>query len=84
MSSKKGKMVTCCRCENWVFLEFIGKEHGDGGYTTWDKFEELPEGWLYASQFGDLCPECAREFKTWVNEFFNGKVAPSWKIGGDR
>ena len=80
MSEKKGKMITCCRDDNFIFLEYLGKGDMDGGYTTWDRFEDLPEDWLYDNLFGYLCPECAREFKKFMFDFFNGNVAPAWKL----
>lgn len=78
MSEKKGKMVTCCRCDNFIFLEYLGKGQADGGYTTWDKYEDLPDTWLEDSRFGHLCPDCAEEFRLWANEFFNGQQAYVW------
>ena len=79
-SGQKGKMIICCRDDNFVFLKYLGKGNADGGYTTWDKFEDLPKEWLYDSRFGYLCPECAKEFKIFVNKFFNGNLAPVWKL----
>ena len=79
-SGQKGKMIICCRDDNFVFLKYLGKGNADGGYTTWDKFEDLPKEWLYDSRFGYLCPECAKEFKIFVNKFFNGNLAPDWKL----
>lgn len=80
MSEQKGKMVTCARDDNFVFLKLIGKGEADGGYTVWDKFEPLPDNWLFDMDFGYLCPACAMKFKTFVNEFFDGKVSDKWKL----
>lgn len=80
MSGTKGMMIRCCRDDNFVFLKYLGKGDTDGGYTTFDRYEDLPDDWLYDSRFGYLCPECAKEFKEFVNEFFNGRVAPCWKL----
>ena len=68
-SGQKGEMIICCRDDNFVFLKYLGKGDMDGGYTTWDRFEDLPKEWLYDSRFGYLCPECAKEFKIFVNKF---------------
>ena len=32
-SEQKGKMITCCRDNNFVFLKYIGKGDADGGYN---------------------------------------------------
>lgn len=69
MPAVKGQLVTCTRCSNHVFLKYLGKNETDGGYTVWDKFEDLPKGWLYETEFGYLCPECAEEFKRLVTNF---------------
>lgn len=80
MSEQKGKMITCSRDNNFVFLKYIGKGEADGGYTTWDEFEPLPKEWMYQSECGYLCPECAKQFKIFVNKFFNGNVCYKWKM----
>lgn len=79
MPSDKGKLITCDRCGRTVFLKCLGKGVADGGYTTWDKYEELPKEWLYENQFGYLCEECADRFRTWVYDFIGDKLAPVWK-----
>ena len=83
MSNKyeqRGKMIRCKRDDNFVFLKYLGEKDLDGGFSRYDNFEKLPEDWLYENEFGYLCPECAREFKTFMTNFFNGEVAPCWKI----
>ena len=80
MSVVYGKLVTCSRCGATIFLKYLRKGDTDGGYTKYDIYEELPEDWLNGTEFGDLCPECTLEFKTWVNQFFNGKVCYKWKL----
>lgn len=80
MSAEKGLLVRCCRDDNFIFLKYLGKGDADGGYTTWDKFEKLPDDWLYETQFGYLFPECAKQFKKIMTEFFNGQLAPCWKL----
>lgn len=82
MQPVKGMMVTCSRCGHQHFLKYLGKGDADGGYTTWDKYEKLPEEWLYETQVGYLCPECANKFRAFVTEFMDGKVAPSWLLKG--
>lgn len=79
MGGVKGKLVTCDRCGAETFLKYIGKGDTDGGYTTWDKFEELSDDWMYGSQFGYLCPDCANEFKTIMYNFLGDILCKSWR-----
>lgn len=63
MGSVKGLLTTCDRCGVSVFSKLTGRETFDGGYSSRDTFEELPEGWEYATvkgKYGHLCPECSR------------------------
>lgn len=80
MGSEKGKLIKCDRCGKEHFLKFIGVGEADGGYTTWDKFEDLPDTWMYDSRIGYLCDSCAGIFRLFIHHFMRGKVAPSWKI----
>lgn len=76
----KGKMVSCHRCGTNLFLKYIGKGDADGGYTTWDRYEDPPEDWLYETEFGYLCPECANVFKTFMTEFIGkDKIIQKWR-----
>lgn len=79
MSEEKGKLVTYNRCGTTYFRKFIATENLDGGYTPLEKYEDLPDGWLYENQFGHLCPDCAGDFRSFVTSFMSGNVAPSWK-----
>ena len=76
----KGIMSSCCRCDTIIFRKYIGKGDADGGYTTWDKYEDVPDDWLYGTEFGYLCPECAHKFKEFVANFFGPEVAPKWQF----
>ena len=78
MSEVKGKLVTCNRCGKTHFKKFIENVSADGGYSSYDRYEELPSEWLYETQFGHLCDTCANEFRYWITSFMNGKVAPAW------
>ena len=80
-----GKMITCSRCDrddNFVFLKYIRHIPMDGGYSPgYNEFEELPKEWLYESEFGYLCPECASEFRRFMTDFFGeDKVISKWKF----
>lgn len=81
MSDKRGKLTTCNRCGQTVFREYIGQGETDGGYTTWDKYEPLPESWLHTTEVGDLCPTCAGLFRIFIHKLMDGqKVAPIWDL----
>lgn len=69
MSEVNGKLVTCDRCDETVFLKCIGEGERDGGFTRWNKFESFPEGWERHSEVGLLCPDCNRQYKSLVNTF---------------
>lgn len=74
MSEIIGKQVTCNRCGHEIFLKLTFRE------TDHDAYEKLPEGWLYDGHFGDLCPQCAYDFKYFVSNFMNGKVTSAWRV----
>jgi hypothetical protein len=81
MGEVKGKRVTCDRCGTETFLKFVTHVEMDGGFSPgYDKYEALPDDWLYESEFGHLCPVCAREFIYFIDNFMNGKVPDKWKI----
>ena len=69
MARIKGQLVICDRCRKRLFLKYIGTEKTDGGYTTWDKFEKLPEGWNTHDETGLLCPNCDNEFNRLLEGF---------------
>lgn len=79
MSRVKGELVSCCRCPTTIFLKYLGKEALDGGFSSYEKYEELPDEWMYESVFGYLCPACAREFQTFCRDFFPKPLAPAWR-----
>lgn len=65
MASKKGMVTTCDRCGVSVFSELKGKEYFDGGYSSSDKFESLPDGWgsdTVKGKYTMLCPACRNEW----------------------
>lgn len=80
MSETKGKLIVCERCGFELFRKFIGKGEADGGYTTWDKYEETPEDWLYTTQIGNLCPYCAGTFRAFLHKFVPHKERANWKL----
>lgn len=63
MSYVDGRLYSCDRCREKVFCFRTGTKEMDGGYTEWDTFEKLPEGWkTYYDGIGLLCPECSAEY----------------------
>ena len=69
MSRVKGQITTCDRCGEQVFRKYIGRGEMDGGFTTWDKFEDEPAGWGYEDR-KDLCPKCNAERKALIDEYY--------------
>lgn len=70
MSTQKGLLVTCDRCGKTTFRKYIGKGETDGGYTTWDKFEEMSKGWTYTEN-KYLCPVCAEHYRKMMDIFMS-------------
>lgn len=67
----KGRLTVCDRCGAKVFSKCTGEGVTDGGYTRWNKFEDLPKGWNdYNFGKGHLCPDCSKEFQKLKSEFF--------------
>lgn len=67
----KGCMSHCCRCGLTVFRKLTGEGVADGGFTRWDKFEPLPEGWEWHHDTGQLCAKCNVEYKDMIHNFMN-------------
>lgn len=82
MSEQKGMLLTCDRCGETTFLQYLGQDVLDGGFTRIGKYEDRPPEWLYMSETGHLCPSCSVIFKKFVTEFMSGRVAPIWKYEG--
>lgn len=81
MSEQRGKLITCNRCGRTIFRMRTGQGEADGGYTRWDQFEPLPETWIYESQVGHLCDECAGLFRAFIHKLMDGQpVAPAWEL----
>lgn len=77
MSSRNGKLKTCDRCGATCFLKYAGIGRADGGYTTWDNFEDAPDGWAFKAGIGDLCPKCNAEHEEIIGAFMNaGRQKP--------
>lgn len=84
MSEVTGKLVACDRCGKQIFVRTIGEGEADGGFTRWNKFEPLPDGWdLVAvpkisraesanayNGYIRACPACHSLWNKVVNEHF--------------
>ena len=69
MAEIKGRLTICDRCGEKVFSKCIGEGETDGGYTRWNKFEDLPDGWQYHSETGKLCPKCNAQYSEFIKKF---------------
>ena len=60
-----GKMITCMRCDRYVFLEQTAETEMDGGYTV-AHYETMPSEWEHLNfdnnNKGWYCPACSKEF----------------------
>jgi hypothetical protein len=70
MAQINGRLTICDRCGEQVFSKYTGEGVTDGGYTRWDKFENLPDGWeSHYDGIGMLCPKCNEEYKKLIENF---------------
>lgn len=86
MGEQLGKLVTCRRCTESIFLKYTG-EVGLSNYAgpgTRATFEELPKTWMDNFTVGPLCPTCAKQLVSLFKDFFGEEgykqLAPCWKI----
>lgn len=71
MAEIKGRLTICDRCGEKVFSKCIGEGEADGGYTRWNNFEALPQGWEFHYEVGTLCPKCNKQYEKIIEEFRN-------------
>lgn len=74
MAETKGKLVTCDRCGAKIFTPCTGEGERDGGFTRWNYFAPLPEGWNKHYEVGQLCPDCNQKYEDIINEFKTGAI----------
>lgn len=69
-----GKEVICDRCHKRIFLRKVDSKELDGGYTTYDVYEEKPKEWKvgYSSKgvTRDLCPDCYNVYVKILKSFW--------------
>lgn len=56
-----------------MFMEHMGTQGLDGGFTKIEKFGELPEGWQKRIGIGMLCPKCNSLFERMKKDFMQLK-----------
>jgi len=69
MAYINGRLTICDRCGEKVFSKCTGEGERDGGFTRWNTFEPLPEGWDCHEYTGTLCPKCNEEYKKLIENF---------------
>lgn len=85
MSEIFGKIVSCERCGEQIFLKCIGEEEFDGGYTRFNKFESFPDGWELSRiaypevTYMRTCPKCSAFW-----EKCRIKAIEMWEAGEER
>lgn len=67
------KVAKCQRCSYTAFMEHMGTQGLDGGFTKIEKFGELPEGWQKRIGIGMLCPKCNSLFERMKKDFMQLK-----------
>jgi predicted RNA-binding Zn-ribbon protein involved in translation (DUF1610 family) len=63
----EAEVVKCDNCGNTITRKKTGVKEFDGGYTSVNIYEDIPNGWVYEriyDQLFDLCPNCAEAFKS--------------------
>ena len=83
MAEQRGKLVTCDRCGESIFVKELKVEEKDrdGGFTRWNEYtyEGISSGWTKVSftrlHIGSpvcyqLCPDCTKIFDRAYNQFF--------------
>lgn len=77
MAKVNGRIYSCDRCGDKIFVKTIGEKEMDGGFTRYNTFEDMPEGWGYDCRVGmDLCPECKKELDSIIALYKDGNKNP--------
>ena len=77
MAKVNGRIYSCDRCGDKIFVKTIGDKEMDGGFTRYNTFEDMPDGWGYDCRVGmDLCPECKEELDSIIKLYKDGNKSP--------
>lgn len=77
MAKVNGRIYSCDRCGDKIFVKTIGEKEMDGGFTRYNTFEDMPDGWGYDCRVGmDLCPECKEELDSIIKLYKDGNKNP--------
>ena len=77
MAKVNGRIYSCDRCGDQIFVKVVGEREMDGGFTRYNTFEEMPEGWGYDRCVEmDLCPKCKQELDSLIALYKDGNNNP--------
>ena len=77
MAKVNGRIYSCDRCGNKIFVKAISEKETDGGFTRYNTFEDMPDGWGYDCRAGmDLCPKCKKELDSIIALYKDGNKNP--------
>lgn len=77
MAKVNGRIYSCDRCGDKIFVKAISEKEMDGGFTRYNTFEDMPDGWGYDCRVGmDLCPECKKELDSIITLYKDGNKNP--------
>lgn len=69
MAYINGRLYICERCDILTFCKCTGEGEADGGWTRWNNFEPLPDGWDSHHDTGLLCPKCNSVYEDLIKKF---------------
>ena len=73
---QEGMLITCDYpgCDAQILLKKTGTGETDGGWTTYDKYEDKPKDWGFerdqAGELKDLCPDHYQCYQDAIAEFW--------------
>ena len=77
MSYRLGKQIICDCCNKRFFLARIEESSPE---IKPPMYEDIPEGWTHSNDFGDLCPNCSRNYAAKMRDMFGyDKLPDQWR-----
>ena len=70
MSRTEGKLLTCDRCGEQLFLKKVEENYLDGGIISAPMYEPKADGWKCRNG-KDLCPACETYYNEVMDQFWN-------------